>query len=410
MKPSTSYPKEKIRILLLEGIHPSAKKHFSNLGYKHIDVLTGALTEKELMKEIKNVHMIGIRSKTQLNKRVLSEADKLLAIGCFCIGTNQVDLEFARTSGIAVFNAPFSNTRSVAELVIANIIFLKRNLISKVLAAHEGRWLKSAFKAHEIRGKVLGIVGYGHIGSQVSVLAENMGMKVLFYDLEPRQALGNASAAKNLDDLLSRSDIVSLHVPGSESTRNLINKKTIGKMKKGSILLNLSRGDVIAEKDVAEALKSKHLAGLAADVFNNEPKDKEEPFKSVFQGLENVILTPHIGGSTAEAQEAIADDVGAKLSAYLESGASMGSLTVPPLNLPIQENAHRILHIHKNMKGVLSNLNSALAQMDINILGQYLKTNEEIGYVVLDVDKMKAGKLRSELKQIPHTIRVRSLY
>ena len=406
----TSYPKEKIKILLLEGIHRSAKKHFNALGYKNVELLKSSMPEDELAARIKDVHLLGIRSKTQVNENVLKQADKLIALGCFCIGTNQVDLISARKKGVAVFNAPFSNTRSVAELVIAEIILLKRNLIGKITAAQEGVWLKDANKAHEVRGKTLGIIGYGHIGSQVSVLAENLGMKVIFYDVEPKLSLGNANPAESLDELLSKSDIITLHVPGTSSTKNLIGKKQIAKMKKGACLLNLSRGDVIVEKDVVEALKTKKLSGLAIDVFPKEPKSNSEKFSSVYQGLDNVIMTPHIGGSTQEAQDAIGADVATKLGSYLDTGSSVGCLTVPPLNLPIHDNSHRILHIHENVRGVLSEINTSLSDLKVNILGQYLNTNEDIGYVVLDVDKSTSGKVKSALQKVPNTIRVRSLF
>ena len=406
----TSYPKDKIKILLLEGIHTSAKKHFSSNGYKNVELLKSSMTEDELCNKLKDIHMLGIRSKTQVTSRVLENAPKLLALGCFCIGTNQVDLNEARKKGVAVFNAPFSNTRSVAELVIAEIILLKRNLIEKIHGTQKGEWLKDARQAHEVRGKTLGIVGYGHIGSQVSVLAENMGMKVIFYDIEPRLSMGNAIPVGSLDELLKRSDIVTLHVPGAPATKNMIGKKQLSKMKKGSILLNLSRGDVIVEKDVVEAMNSKQLGGLAVDVFPKEPKGNKESFSSAYQGLKNVILTPHIGGSTQEAQDAIGTDVANKLSSYLDTGSSVGSLTVPPLNLPLHLNTHRVLHIHKNVTGVLSDINTVLSDLNINIVGQYLNTNEDIGYVVLDVDKATSGKVKTALKKIPNTIRVRSLF
>ncbi|NNF02390.1 MAG: phosphoglycerate dehydrogenase [Bacteroidia bacterium] len=406
----TSYPKEKIKILLLEGIHPRAKKHFNSLGYKNVELLKSSLSEDELITRLKDVHLLGIRSKTQVTKKVIDSSKKLLGIGCFCIGTNQVEMSAAMNNGIAVFNAPFSNTRSVAELVIAEIILLKRNLIDKIRAAHDGKWYKDASGSHEVRGKTLGIIGYGHIGSQVSVLAENLGMKVIFYDAEPKLSMGNAVPVKNMDELLKNSDIVTLHVPGTTSTKNMISKKELSKMKKGAILINLSRGDVIVEKDVIAALKSKRLAGLALDVFAKEPKSNNEKFVSAYQGLNNVVLTPHIGGSTIEAQEAIGADVSLNLGGFLENGSTVGSLTVPALNIPVQENAHRILHIHKNVKGVLSNINTTLSKLNINILGQYLKTNEDIGYVVLDLDKTATSKVKSALEQVPNTVRVRSLY
>ena len=410
MAKATSYPKEKIKILLLEGIHQRAVDLFLENGYSSIENISGALSEKELLAKISDAHILGLRSKTQLTKSVIEKGNKLLAAGCFCIGTNQVNMQSAIDNGVAVFNSPFSNTRSVAELVIANCIMLLRRIPEKNNAAHKGAWLKDSKNCFEARGKTLGIIGYGHIGSQVSVMAESLGMHVLFYDVEPKLSLGNAAAAKTMDDVLKKSDIVSLHVPGNASTKNLMNAQRIRKMKKGSVLINLSRGDVMDIKAVADAIKENHLAGLSADVFPDEPESKEKKFISPLQNLPNVILTPHIGGSTMEAQENIGIDVATKLIQFLNSGTSVGSLSVPALNLSMQRNAHRILHIHKNVPGMLSEINGIMSQYKANILGQYLQTNNHIGYVVIDIDKKTSHEIINDLKAVKNTIRVRSVY
>lgn len=410
MNGKTSFPKEKIKILLLEGIHPSAIKLLQNNGFSNIEAMAGSLNEKDLLDKIRNVHLLGIRSKTQLPEAVFNKAEKLLAAGCFCIGTNHVDLKAATLKGVAIFNSPFSNTRSVAELVIGNCIMLLRRIAEKNEAAHRGIWMKDSKNCYEVRGKTLGIIGYGHIGSQISVLAESLGMKVIFYDIVPKLTLGNAMPAKSLDDLLKRSDVITLHVPGTPDTKNLINAQRLKKMKQGAILINLSRGDVMEVTAVKKALEEGKLGGLAVDVFPSEPKSNKDPFSSPLQGLPNVILTPHIGGSTVEAQEAIGLDVAEKLIAFTDTGASVGSLTVPDLGLPVLHNAHRLLHIHHNVPGVLSEINGVLSKMNVNILGQYLKTNEKIGYVVLDIDKKNSPKVIDALHKVKHTIRTRSLY
>ena len=410
MSNATSYPKEKINILFLENISDKAVAHFKQNGYINVRKLNGALSEEELIKQLKNVHLLGIRSKTQISKKVLESAPKLQAIGCFCIGVNQVDLETATTLGIAVFNAPYSNTRSVAELIIGLSILLIRRIPDKNKAAHEGIWLKEATGSFELRGKTLGIIGYGNIGYQVSVLAENMGMKVVFYDVLKRLPLGNASVANTLKEVLQISDIVTLHLPETESTKNLINKNTLKYFKKGSLLINYARGTVVDLDDLAEALKSGKISGAAVDVFPIEPEKSGDSFTTPLQGLSNVILTPHIGGSTEEAQENIGEDVSSKLFNYLEKGISYGSHSLPELNLPPIDGTHRILHVHKNVPGILSKINSSLSKNKINILGQYLKTNEEIGYVVLDVDKKLSAQAIALLKHIRHTIKVRILY
>ena len=410
MSKSTTFPKEKIKILLLEGVHPASLKLFKDHGYTDIETISAALSDADLKKKISQVHLLGIRSKTQLTKEIIAAGSRLLGIGAFCIGTNQIDMNSAIENGIAVFNSPFSNTRSVAELVIAHCINLMRRVIEKNEAAHRGEWLKEASGSFEVRGKTLGIVGYGHIGSQVSVLAENMGMKVIFYDVEPKLSLGNASSVKTLDELLKQSDIVTLHVPGLSTTKNLINDQRLAKMKKGACLINYSRGDVVDIPAVKKSIDSGKLGGFAVDVFPSEPKSNKDPFVSPLQGLSNVILTPHIGGSTAEAQENIGLDVAGKLISFLETGSTTGSLSVPALSLPVQYDAHRLLHIHKNVPGVLGEINGKLSHLNVNILGQYLKTNTQIGYVVLDVDKKTSAKAMEELKKVKHTIRVRELY
>lgn len=406
----TSYPKDKVKILLLESVHPAAIQLFKSAGYTDIESLTGSVSEQELIERISKVHILGIRSKTQITDAVLQKADKLIALGAFCIGTNQIQMKAARSRGLAVFNSPFSNTRSVAELVIGLSIMLMRRVFEKSEGAHHGLWLKESKGCYEVRGKTLGIVGYGHIGSQVSVLAEALGMKVIFYDITSRLSLGNAEASRSLDDLLKKSDIITLHVPGTPDTRNLINAQRLKKMKPGAVLVNLSRGDVMDVWAVKDAIEKKHLGGLAVDVFPEEPKSNKDLFASPLQGLPNVILTPHIGGSTVEAQESIGKDVAGKMIDFIESGSTDGSLTIPELSLPVLTDAHRILHVHKNVPGVLSDINGALSKMKVNILGQYLKTNEEIGYVVLDIDKRSSTKVMSVLRNVKNTIRTRSLY
>jgi D-3-phosphoglycerate dehydrogenase len=409
-KKSTSYPKEKINILFLENISDTAIRRFNDAGYTSVRKLGGALSEAQLMEEIKNVHLLGIRSKTQLTKKVLACAEKLQAIGCFCIGVNQVDLDAATKKGVVVFNAPYSNTRSVAELVIASSIMLIRRIPDKNKAAHEGTWLKEAKGSYELRGKTLGIIGYGNIGSQVSVLAESLGMKVIFYDTETKMPLGNAEDKKTLKDVLHHADIVTLHVPELATTKNLINKTTLKYFKKNAILINYARGEVVDLDALSRSLKEGNLAGAAIDVYPVEPEKSGDAFVTPLQGLSNVILTPHIGGSTEEAQQNIGEDVSNKLFNFLEKGITTGSHTVPALSLPPQEGTHRILHIHYNVPGVLSEINTRLSKNKINILAQYLKTNDEIGYVVLDVDKNLSQEALELLKKVKNTIKVRLLY
>jgi D-3-phosphoglycerate dehydrogenase / 2-oxoglutarate reductase len=406
----TSYPKEKIRILFLENISDLAVKNFQQQGYTQVQKITKALTEEELIKEIKDVHILGIRSKSQITPKVLEAARKLQAIGCFCIGVNQVNLKAATKNGVAVFNAPYSNTRSVAELVIGLSIMLIRRIPDKNKAAHEGIWMKDAKGSFELRGKTLGIIGYGNIGSQVSVLAEGLGMKVIFYDVETKLPLGNAMDGKSLKEVLGQADVVTLHVPETSQTKNLINKTTLKHFKKGSILINYARGEVVDLDALRKCLVEGALGGAAIDVFPWEPEKNGDRFQTPLQDLPNVILTPHIGGSTEEAQQNIGEDVSVKLFNYLEKGITFGSHTVPGLALPPQEGSHRILHIHNNVPGVLSAINTELSKHHINIVGQYLKTNEDIGYVVLDVDKQLSSQALQLLKEVKHTIKVRMLY
>lgn len=406
----TSFPKEKINILFLENISDAAIRLFKQNGYVNVRKIAGALSEQDLIRELKDVHLLGIRSKTRITKKVLEAAPKLQAIGCFCIGVNQVDLEAATDAGVVVFNAPYSNTRSVAELVIGAAIMLIRRIPDKNKAAHAGVWMKDARGSFELRGKTMGIIGYGNIGSQVSVLAEALGMKVLFYDIETRLPLGNAAAAKNLKDLVSRADIISLHVPETELTRNMINRSMLKFFKQGAILINYARGEVVDLDDLATALAQELVSGAAIDVYPFEPEKNGDTFTTPLQGLSNVLLTPHIGGSTQEAQENIGADVSMKMFQYLERGITAGSHSVPALALPPVENAHRILHIHKNVPGVLTSINAALSGNHINIVGQYLTTNPRIGYVVLDVDKKLSQKAVGLLREVKHTIKVRVLY
>jgi D-3-phosphoglycerate dehydrogenase len=406
----TSYPKDKIKILMLENISDAAIKVFKDAGYADIKKISGALSEDQLINEIKHVHMVGIRSKTQITEKVLQHAEKLQAIGCFCIGTNQVNLQAARKKGVVVFNAPYSNTRSVAELVIGASIILIRKILDKNKAAHEGQWNKDAKGSFEIRGKTLGIIGYGNIGSQVSILAESLGMKVIFFDTITKLPLGNAESRKTIKDVVSKADIVTLHIPETQQTKNLINKTLLKQFKQGSILINFARGEVVDLDALAAALTNGNLSGAAIDVFPVEPEKNGDPFSSPLQNIPNVLLTPHIGGSTEEAQYNIGEDVSAKLLQYLEMGATTGSHTVPELNLSPQEGTHRILHIHTNVPGVLSEINTTLSENKINVLGQYLKTNDEIGYVVLDIDKKLSKNAVELLRKVKGSLRVRLLY
>ena len=406
----TSYPKSKINILLLENISARAVDIFQAAGYSNIKQVSKALTEEELIKQIKNVHVLGIRSKSQVTKRVLDTAEKLIAVGCFCIGTDQVDLQAATEKGIVVFNAPYSNTRSVAELTIGAAIMLLRRIPDKNKATHDGVWIKEANNSRELRGKTLGLIGYGNIGSQVSVLAESLGLNVVYYDVEKKLPLGNAKAMFDSRSVLKQADIISLHTPSVSSMIHFINKKSLALCKKGAILINYSRGEVVDIDAVKTALETGRLSGVALDVYPKEPEKNGDTFSCVLQNLSNVLLTPHIGGSTEEAQINIGDDVSSKMISFMEIGNTQGSLTVPALSLSLQEKAHRILHIHNNIPGVLSEINTRLANHNINILGQYLKTNETIGFVVLDIDHSLSENALELLKNVKGTVKVRLLY
>ena len=406
----TSTAKNKIKFLMLEGIHPSALELLRAAGYSQIESLTGALEGTELQAKIADAHFVGIRSRTQLTAEVLAHAHKLAAIGCFCIGTNQVDLNAARERGIAVFNAPFSNTRSVAELVLAEAILLLRGVPEKSAVAHRGGWLKSADNAFEIRGKTLGIVGYGSIGTQLSVLAEGLGMHVVFFDVVTKLPLGNARQVAKLHDLLAQADVVSLHVPETAATQWMISAAEIAAMKPGSVLINASRGTVVEIEPLAEALRAGKLLGAAIDVFPVEPRSNKEMFESPLRGLDNVILTPHVGGSTMEAQANIGIEVAEKLVKYSDNGTSTSSVNFPEVALPAHPGKHRLLHIHRNVPGVLAEINRVFAASQINIASQFLQTNEAIGYVVIDIDAAYSDLALAKLAEVPGTIRSRVLF
>jgi D-3-phosphoglycerate dehydrogenase / 2-oxoglutarate reductase len=405
-----SLRKDQIKVLLLENIHESAMSLLRENGYTNIEAIPNALEKDELIDKIRDVHMVGIRSRTELTKDVLIHANKLITIGCFSIGTNQVDKKTAKSFGIPVFNAPFSNTRSVAELVIAESIMLMRSVPKLNSNAHNGKWLKSAKDSHEIRGKTLGIIGYGHIGSQVSILAEALGMKVYYYDIEKKLSLGNAVQCKTLKDLLERADIVTLHVPSTKSTKEMIGAEEIALMKKGSLLINASRGDVVEYYAIADALKTMHLLGVAADVFPEEPASNNDPFSFILQGMDNVILTPHVGGSTLEAQENIGIEVTEKMIQYSDIGATLGSVNFPQISLTPHKNLQRFLHIHKNLPGVMQEVNGVFSRKGINIASVYLQTDLEIGYVIIDTESQLDDTILKELKDINHTIKARMLY
>ena len=406
----TSTSKDKIKFLLLEGIHASAIDVIEAAGYTQIESLPSALSGEELERRISEAHFLGIRSRTQLTADVLAHASRLAAVGCFCIGTNQVDLAAARALGIAVFNAPFSNTRSVAEMVLAEAILLMRGIPEKSAVAHRGGWLKSAQNAYEVRGKTLGIVGYGAIGTQLSVLAESLGMRVIFFDVVSKLPLGNASPVTRLDDLLGQADVVSLHVPETEATRWMIGAAQIAAMKLGGVLINASRGTVVDIEALAEALRSRRLAGAAIDVYPEEPRSNDDRFESPLQGLDNVILTPHIGGSTVEAQENIGVEVAAKLVKYSDNGTSTSSVNFPEVALPAHPGKHRLLHVHRNVPGVLAEINRIFSDRHINIAAQYLQTREDVGYVVIDLDAEHADLALAKLAGVPGTLRSRVLF
>ena len=407
---TTSFDKSKLKVLLLEGIHPSAERIFRDAGYANIETVKTALTGEELKAKLEGVHFLGIRSRTTLTRDIFEAADKLVAVGCYCIGTNQVDLTAATEHGIVVFNAPYSNTRSVAELVLAEAILLLRGIPEKNAKAHRGGWAKTANDAFEIRGKTLGIVGYGSIGSQLSVLAESLGMRVIFYDVVSKLPLGNASQIPSLEGLLGQADIVTLHVPDLPSTRNLMDQERISQMKPKSILINASRGTVVDIDALTKALEKKHLLGTAIDVFPTEPKSNNDEFVSPLRGFDNAILTPHIGGSTQEAQENIGVEVAEKLVRYSDNGSTLTSVNFPEVALPPHPNHHRLLHVHENRPGVLSAINSVFAENHINIGSQFLQTSDKIGYVVIDVDRDYSDMALEKLSEIEGTIRCRVLF
>ena len=405
-----SLDKSKIKFVLLEGIHERAVELIQGHGYPQVELLRRALTGQELVDALHGVHFLGIRSRSQVTAEVVAAADRLTAIGCFCIGTNQVDLPAAARSGVPVFNAPFSNTRSVAELALAEIIMLMRGIPRRNAAAHRGEWIKSATRSHEIRGKTLGIIGYGHIGSQLGIMAESMGMNVIFYDIEHKLPLGNANSCPNLWDLLHEAHVVSLHVPETVQTTGMVDAEFLRAMRPGSYLINASRGHVVDIDALAASLESGHTGGAAIDVFPSEPGSNQDTFVSPLRGMDNVLLTPHIGGSTLEAQENIALEVAGKLVKYSDNGTTRSAVNFPQVSLPDHENASRILHIHRNEPGVLQRINTVFSGHAVNIASQYLDTNKDIGYVVMDIETDDPLPLMRELREIPATIRARILH
>jgi D-3-phosphoglycerate dehydrogenase len=405
----TSFPKDRIKVLLLENVHPSAHEIFRGEGF-HLETLPGALNEEELAARIEDVHVLGIRSKTKVTDRVLANARRLLTLGCFCIGTNQVDLASANRRGIPVFNAPFSNTRSVAELVVAEVVMLSRHLSDRVQEMHAGQWRKVATGSYEIRGKTLGIVGYGHIGRQVGVLAESMGMRVLFFDVSARLPMGNNHSTKTLDEVLAQSDFVTLHVPETPQTKGMFGAREMAAMKAGGCLLNLSRGTVVDIDALAAALKSKHLQGAAIDVYPEEPEKNSDGFMTPLRGLSNVIITPHIGGSTAEAQEAIGREVGNALTLFVNAGVTTGAVNFPHVDAALPPGKHRILNVHKNVPGVLRDINRIVSDKGANIAGQILATDPEIGYLVMDLDQNVSDAVKNAVAALDFNIKTRILY
>lgn len=418
------FPKEKIKVVLLEGVHARGKALLTEEGFQ-VETHSKALEGEALLKAVAEAHVLGIRSKTQVKGAALEKAPRLLTVGAFCIGTDQVDLKAAASKGVPVFNSPFSNTRSVAELTIAEVVALVRGIFEKSRKLHEGEWDKSSEGSHEVRGKTLGIVGYGHIGSQVSVLAEAMGMRVVYHDIVPKLPIGNARAVRSLDELLRAADVITLHVPDTARTRGMIAKRELTAMKRGGCLINNARGGVVDIAALASAIKLGHIAGAALDVFPKEPAGKGELFESEMRGVPNVILTPHIGGSTEEAQEAIAEDVAMKLARFVNNGSTTGAVNVPEVELAEQGaldeeeergkgkkdvRRHRILHFHRNVPGVLSKMHALIAKLGVNILGEHLRTRGEMGYVVLDVDPTEGEGVLEGLRGIPETIRVRMLW
>jgi D-3-phosphoglycerate dehydrogenase len=408
----TSFPKQDIKVLLLEGISQTAVESFRNAGYSNIDYHDKSLPEAELAKAVAEAHIVGIRSRSQLTADVFQQSRRLFAVGCFCIGTNQVDLDTAQLRGIPVFNAPYSNTRSVAELVIAEAILLMRRIPEKNMGCHRGGWSKSASGSFEVRGKTIGIVGYGHIGTQVGVLAESFGMRVIYYDIETKLALGNAGPVHSFGELLERADIVTLHVPETPQTKMMVGAAELAKMKRGAMLINASRGTVVDIEALAESLKTGHVAGAAIDVFPKEPKGNKEAFVSPLCGMDNVILTPHIGGSTLEAQENIGLEVAAKLIRYSDNGSTLSAVNFPEVSLPEHVNSRRLLHIHRNVPGMLSKINELFSRSDVNVDAQFLQTSGQVGYVVIDITATDAlaQELKDKLSAIPGTLRTRLLY
>ncbi|ENQ3286830.1 phosphoglycerate dehydrogenase [Vibrio cholerae] len=405
-----SLEKDRIKILLLEGLHPSSVEVLQAAGYSNIEYHKGSLEEAELIEAIKDVHFVGIRSRSNLTEKVINAAEKLVAIGCFCIGTNQVDLNAAAKRGIPVFNAPFSNTRSVAELVLGEILLLLRGIPEKNALAHRGIWKKSADNSYEARGKRLGIIGYGHIGTQLGIIAENLGMHVYFYDIESKLSLGNATQVHTLSELLNKCDVISLHVPETAGTKNMMGAEEFARMKPGAIFINAARGTVVYIPALCNALESGHIAGAAIDVFPEEPASNKEPFESPLMKFDNVILTPHVGGSTQEAQENIGIEVAGKLAKYSDNGSTLSSVNFPEVSLPEHRSCSRLLHIHANRPGILTQINTIFAEEGINIAAQYLQTTAEIGYVVIDVETARSEEALTKLKAIDGTIRARILH
>lgn len=406
----TSYDRRKIKVMLLEGVHQSAVSLFTDSGYTNIEYVSSALPEDELIERIRDVHLLGIRSRTQLNAKVLAAAEKLIAAGCFCIGTNQVDLKQAATLGIPIFNAPYSNTRSVAELVLGEAIILLRGVSQKNIRAHRGVWEKSAKDSFEVRGKQLGIIGYGSIGSQLGVLAEGLGMHVRFFDVQTKLPLGNAKQLGSLAELLSSSDVVSLHVPQSAATHMMIGRNELAQMKAKSVLINAARGTVVDIDALRETLEQGRLLGAAVDVFPEEPKSNDDEFISPLRGFDNVILTPHIGGSTLEAQENIGLEVAEKLIRYSDNGSTVSAVNMPEVSLPPHDGAHRLLHLHRNSPGIMAAINNVFSDLGVNVSAQYLQTDDAVGYVVIDIDSEHSEAAIDALKAIPGTLKCRVLF
>jgi D-3-phosphoglycerate dehydrogenase len=405
----TSFPKSEIKILLLENVHPVAHEAFAAEGF-HVETLKGAIPEAELVERVRDVHVLGIRSKTQVTPRVLDEAKRMLTLGCFCIGTNQVALAHANKRGVPVFNAPFSNTRSVAELILAEIVMLSRHLGDRSREVHEGKWKKVAVGSHEVRGHTIGIIGYGHIGSQVGVLAESFGMRVVFYDILAKLPMGNNRPMSKLEDVLAESDFVTLHVPETPQTKNMIGHAELAHMKRGACLLNASRGTVVDIDALAAAIKSGHIGGAAVDVYPSEPESNSDGFDSPLRNLTNVILTPHIGGSTEEAQEAIGKEVSSALIKFVNQGATTGAVNFPQVEMPPSKGAHRILNIHRNVPGVLRDINKIVSDLDANIRAQVLSTDPDIGYLIMDLDRDVSQDVRKAVGDLPTSIRTRILF